>query len=112
MDLRETRGIVRRLPRLRRVAVIGQSMAPTFRDGDWLLVGVGLPITAGCVVLARDPRKLDRLVVKRAIRQASSGWWVEGDNESWSTDSRQFGLIRKELILGRVLFRYHRAGSD
>ena len=110
MDLRDTRRIIRRLPRLRRVAVIGQSMEPKYHDGDWLLVGIGWPTTTGCVLLARDPRARDRLVVKRAIRQEDSGWWVEGDNDERSTDSRQYGLIRNELILGRVLFRYHRPG--
>lgn len=112
MDLPDTRRIVRRLPRLRRIAVIGQSMEPKYRDGDWLLVGVGWPITPGCVLLARDPRKQDRLVVKRAIRRDAAGWWVEGDNDARSTDSRQFGRLRQGSILGRVLFRYHRSGND
>lgn len=111
MDMRKTRRIVRRLPRMRRVAVVGQSMEPKYRDGDWLLVGVGWLTTVGCVLLSRDPYNRERLVVKRAIRREKEGWWVEGDNEARSTDSRQYGLIREELILGRVLFRYHRSSG-
>lgn len=126
-------------------------MEPKYRDGDWLLVGVGWPITPDCVVLAWDPRKSDRLLVKRAIRWGAwpttrlqgegvegpqsegvvgplgaggdsrevgedarpqgEGWWVEGDNDAHSTDSRQFGLLTPDLIVGRVLLRYHRPGT-
>lgn len=108
MDFRDTRRIVRTLPRLRRVAVVGQSMEPKYRDGDWLLVGLRWPITTGCVLLARDPRMQEQLVIKRAIRQVQAGWWVEGDNGARSTDSRHYGMLQPELILGRVLFRYYR----
>lgn len=136
MDLRDTRRILRRIPRLRRIAITGRSMEPKYRTGDWLLVGVGWPITPGCVVVARDPRDWDRLVVKRAVRregkqttpreggrlvpdedkrgvsEEESGWWVEGDNAAHSTDSREFGILRSDSIVGRVLFRYHRPASD
>lgn len=58
--------------------------------------------------MAKDPRESSRLLVKRAIRLDGSGWWVEGDNPTKSTDSRQFGPILTDEIVGRVLLRYRR----
>ena len=99
-----------------RVAVAEQSMEPTLRPGDWLLAWRGLRpgrpprVRPGDIVIARHPNREDFLLVKRAVRLTSDGWWVESDNpEMAAVDSRQFGLIGPELIEGRVLGRYRRA---
>jgi len=83
-------------------------MLPTYRPGDWLLVSGWAPISAGCVVLLRHPMERRRYVVKRAVGRRGDRWWVEGDNAGASTDSRHFGPVAPDAIVGRVLLRYGR----
>jgi nickel-type superoxide dismutase maturation protease len=98
-----------------RVAVTEQSMEPSLRPGDWLLVWRGLRpagplrIRPGQIVVVRHPGRADFLLVKRAARRAGSGWWLESDNQAArAVDSRSFGVVPGELIHGRVLLRYRR----
>ena len=86
-----------------RVLVVGPSMVPTLRHGDALVVRRGGPVRPGDLVIARFPRGPDLLVVKRAIRPAGNGWWLEGDNPLVADDSRAYG---PGIVLARVLFRY------
>ena len=86
-----------------RVLVVGPSMVPTLRHGDALVVRRGAPVRPGDLVIARFPRGPDLLVVKRAIRPAGNGWWLEGDNPLVADDSRAYG---PGIVLARVLFRY------
>ena len=61
----------------------------------------------GDLVVVRDPRQPDRLLLKRIDRAAGGdGWLVLGDNPDASTDSRTFGPVPRDLILGKVWFRY------
>jgi nickel-type superoxide dismutase maturation protease len=99
-----------------RVAVAEQSMQPSLRPGDWLLVWRGLQpgrpprVRPGQIVVARHPARVDFLVVKRAARRLDGGWWLESDNRAANAvDSRSFGAVPAELIQGRVLLRYRRA---
>lgn len=97
--------------RLTRVEVVGSSMRPAFRPGDWALADRHAyrthPPRPGDVVLARDPRDLDRMLVKRVARVHPDGALdLRGDNPGESTDSRQFGPIPPYLVEGRILGRY------
>ena len=85
------------------VLVRGPSMVPTLRDGDALLVRRGGRVRPGDVVVARFRGRPDLLVVKRAVRALDGGWWVEGDNEFVTDDSRAFGVAD---VIGRVILRY------
>ena len=86
------------------VLVHGPSMAPTLRAGDALLVRRGgRAIRPGDVVVASFRGRPDLLVVKRAVRPVDGGWWVRGDNELVTDDSRAYGVAD---VYGRVLFRY------
>lgn len=86
------------------VLVQGPSMAPTLRHGDALLVrGGGRRVRTGDVVVARFPTRPDLVVVKRAVRAEGDGWWVCGDNELATDDSRTYGVAE---VLGRVVLRY------
>ena len=78
-------------------------MVPTLRDGDALLVRRGGRVRPGDVVVARFRTRPDLLVVKRAVRAQDGGWWVEGDNEFVTDDSRAFGVAD---VIGRVILRY------
>jgi phage repressor protein C with HTH and peptisase S24 domain len=77
-------------------------MAPTLRHNDSLLVRRGGRVRPGDVVVVHFPGQ-EGLFVKRAVRPAQGGWWVEGDNGLASDDSRRFGPAE---VVGRVLIRY------
>lgn len=85
------------------VLVHGPSMAPTLRHGDALLVRRGGRVRAGDLVVARFRDRPDLLVVKRAIRPAGEGWWIESDNSLITDDSRSYGVAE---VLGRVVCRW------
>jgi nickel-type superoxide dismutase maturation protease len=92
------------------VAVVhGPSMVPSYYEGDRLLVRYGARVRPGDVVLARDPRLPERIVVKRAVRRESGGWWLLADNPYAPGDSRQFGAVPDELVIARVLLRLRKA---
>ena len=97
-----TRLIMWRWP-LVAVLVSGPSMVPTLRSGDAIVVWRGARVRPGDVVLARFLSLPDRLVVKRAVRLAPGGWWIEGDNELVTDDSRRYGPAE---VIGRVVCRY------
>ena len=78
-------------------------MVPTLRHGDAVLVRRGGRVRPGSVVLARFPAGPDLLVVKRAVRPAGEGWWIEGDNALVADDSRAYGPAE---VLGTVVWRY------
>lgn len=91
----------------RRVQVHGPSMLPALGDGDRLLVRVTRRVRPGDVVVVRDPATPSRLVVKRAAELRQGAVIVLGDNPSESRDSRSFGPVRRDLIVGRAWWRYH-----
>jgi nickel-type superoxide dismutase maturation protease len=91
---------------LRRVLVTGPSMAPALHHGDQLLVWLRRPRAPhqGALVLVRLPD--GPVAVKRLTRVEPDGRvWVEGDNALASTDSRAWGALPPEAVVGRVLLR-------
>lgn len=102
------RGRLRSWLPLTAVVVAGDSMLPTYRSGDWLLVRRTKRVAVGDVIVAPDPRDGRRLLVKRITHAAPGGWVIEGDHPDRSTDSRAFGPISCDAVIGSVLFRYHR----
>jgi nickel-type superoxide dismutase maturation protease len=104
-----------------RAKVAERSMQPALDPGDMLLVrrtiraGRALPVRAGQIVVARNPRRPEQLGVRRAGRPEGGGWWLSSDNPwAGAVDSKAFGPVPPRLIEGKVLLRYHRgrpAGS-
>jgi signal peptidase I len=104
----------------RRVKVAGESMSPTFQDGDVLVVKwfeevkSELPL-ASVVVIERD--EMPGVYFIKRIQKAHSGaYWVEGDNrepdvEKRMNDSRTWGYIPAHEIRGRVLFRLKKVNA-
>jgi phage repressor protein C with HTH and peptisase S24 domain len=78
-------------------------MAPALRHGDALLVRRTARVRPGDVVVARFRTRPDLLVVKRAQRREGTGWWLAGDNQLGTDDSRAYGVAD---IDGRVVFRW------
>jgi len=89
--------------RVRLVRVAGESMLPTLRDGDLLLVRTGAPVRVGRLVIVRLPDGTN--AVKRVAHQVPEGWWVERDNPAAGVDSWRVGAIAPGDVLGVVVAR-------
>ena len=89
-----------------RVRIIGPSMEPTLRNGDWWLVRRGARMRAGDVALIVHPLRPDALIVKRLVSRDDEGWWVAGDCAEQSEDSRSFGRVPEVNVIGRLALRY------
>ncbi len=98
--------------RPRRFVVIGDSMLPTLRHGDRLLVARIRRPREGDIVVVRDPRSDSRLICKRVVSADARHIVVRGDNPDASTDSRAFGPVPVEWVVGRVLRRYYPRGRE
>ena len=113
------------------VEVRGESMSPNYNDGDWLLFRL-LPAKSkaselvGKVVLIQRQSEFgtDFLQVKRVTQVSDSASasssssassalkteiWVEGDNKGESTDSRSWGPLNSDEVIGKLILRYRRA---
>jgi hypothetical protein len=86
-------------------------MAPTYKDGAWLLVRwfTNLPernFSTGLIGKIYVIEKRERpgiFLVKRLKQVNDQMLWVEGDSQS-STDSRQWGWIYSDELVGQVIF--------
>jgi nickel-type superoxide dismutase maturation protease len=94
--------------RLDTVEVRGESMAPTLRPGERLIVMRlgGSPPRVGDVVIAHDPRDPGRELIKRVAAVGRDGIELRGDNPGASTDARTFGSLPAPAVEWRVVFRY------
>jgi len=102
--------------RPQRVEIEGGSMAPTLVPGDWALAVVPAGFERGDVVVVEHPGRPGYEMVKRLVgipgdhlgerRLAPDEFWVEGDHEPASTDSRHFGPVHAEALRAKVLLVY------
>jgi nickel-type superoxide dismutase maturation protease len=93
-----------------RYRVEGESMTPAYSPGDRLLINrlayVARTPRPGDVVVLRDPEEPERLLLKRVESAGGEGIVVMGDNLDASRDSRRFGPVRREDVVGKVIARY------
>jgi phage repressor protein C with HTH and peptisase S24 domain len=92
-----------KFPFLRRV--VGDSMLPVLKNGRIVLAVPGM-IAVGKVVVARQN---NREVIKRVksikqLPEARYEAWLEGDNKPASTDSRSYGPVVEEDVMGMVVW--------
>lgn len=90
---------------IQRFTVFGNSMLPTLKPGQDVLVFnwayiFSKPKKGDIVVFKVDGREM----VKRVQMYHGRGIFVTGDNRKYSTDSRKFGLIDRLGIIGKVIF--------
>lgn len=91
-------------------------MAPTLVPGDWTLVVTPSGYERGDVVVVEHPGRPGYEMVKRMVgvpgdrvgdrSLGEDEFWVEGDYEPASTDSRQFGPVRGEGLKAKVILVY------
>ena len=106
---------------LRRVRVSGNSMEPTFREGDVLLVRwfseTALELALSSVVVIEREEMPGIFFIKRIQKSHGGSYWVEGDNrkpeiEELARDSRKWGYIPAHEVRGKVLFRIWKAKQN
>ena len=95
---------------LKRFRVDERSMSPVLDPGDYVLVNrwayAFREPAAGDLVVLRDPEREGRFLVKRIAGQAGPGSYsVAGDNVAESRDSRAFGPVPRDRIVGKVWLR-------
>lgn len=87
-----------------RFKVADSSMEPTFKEGDLLLVNRLAYLfrgpRIGDVVVLKDH---EMFLLKRVAAANGEKVYVVGDNAAQSRDSRDFGWVKKENIIGKVL---------
>ena len=93
-------------------------MAPTLVPGDWALVVTPARYERGDVVVVEHPGRPGYEMVKRLVgvpgdrvadgsrSLATDEYWVEGDFEAASTDSRQFGSVTADELKAKVTLIY------
>ena len=85
------------------IAIKGDSMWPTYNDGDMLECAAydNQPIDIGNIVVFPHPFKSKIVCVKRVKKLHDGMVFVEGDNPDplASEDSHNFGLIKIDSII-------------
>jgi nickel-type superoxide dismutase maturation protease len=92
--------------RLKAFRVQGDSMLPTLRNGDVVLISPNASVAPNDIVLAKHPYKQSVKLLKRVVSIDDNGRYsLAGDNPDESTDSRTFGTLTKEQIEGKAVCR-------
>tara|TARA_B100000965_G_scaffold310633_1_gene270007 strand:- start:1119 stop:1496 length:378 start_codon:yes stop_codon:yes gene_type:complete len=86
--------------------VVGNSMEVTLSEGDLVIykkINTKFSVLeTGDIVIASHPRKKSKLIIKRVYEIYENKVDLRGDNFSSSIDSRQWGLIELDLIIGKI----------
>jgi nickel-type superoxide dismutase maturation protease len=98
------------------LAIEGESMSPTLEPGDLVVGTIPRAVGVGALVVVDHPWRPDYEMVKRvsAVPGQRVGdmllgrdeYWIVGDSEASSTDSRSFGPVVRDGIKGVVRLRY------
>lgn len=79
-------------------------MSPTVQPGDRVLVDTGgeAEVSVGDLVVAVDPADPTRHLLKRVTSRGRMTYALSSDNPFGARDSRQFGSVSRDEIVGRV----------
>ena len=81
-------------------------MTPTLMEGDIVFINRLAYLWHNPrihdIVAVRDPRD-GKIIIKRITQIEGKHYFVQGDNKQYSTDSREFGMIDRSDILGKML---------
>ena len=96
--------------RRRRFRVVGASMLPTLRAGEEVLLDTHaydhVAPQVGDIVVAYHPEQPDLKIIKRVGEVMENGLFLSSDNPSAGNDSRQFGVVGMDKVVGRVNGRF------
>lgn len=92
-----------------RFTVHGNSMLPTLKSGqdvlcfNWAYI-FSRPKIGDMVIVKSEKCKAESEIIKRVQKVKGDKIYLIGDNRNESTDSRNFGVIDKSKIIGKVVF--------
>lgn len=91
------------------VQISGNSMNPTFNDGD-IILGCRLFSLKVSDVYVYTPPVGHKYVIKRLSRISRSrgNLFFEGDNPNDSYDSRMYGYVDRDKIVARYVFTIYK----
>ncbi|MBE9159915.1 nickel-type superoxide dismutase maturation protease [Nodosilinea sp. LEGE 06152] len=94
----------------RRFRIVGESMQPLLVAGTEVLIDPlayrqGRP-SPGDLVVAYHPHRPGLRLIKWVVYVEAQGCFLRGLNAAASTDSREFGLVPWERIVGQVVCRF------
>jgi nickel-type superoxide dismutase maturation protease len=85
--------------------VADHSMEPSLNQGDYIFVnGVSQNVRVNDVVVIRHPNK-NIYIVKRVKKIQGDRFYLLGDNTKSSEDSRKFGALRRDGLVGKLIFK-------
>ncbi|HAE05427.1 S26 family signal peptidase [Richelia intracellularis] len=94
----------------KRFRVIGSSMIPLLQSGEEILVDTQaykqIYPQVGDIVIAQLPFQGEKIVKRVAAVLEDGSCFLVGDNYSESTDSRHYGFLRIQNIIGKVTGRF------
>lgn len=91
---------------LQKYKISGHSMEPILKNKDSILV-------SGLLYLFKKPKindivafvYKDKVLVKRIVKITNEKYFLAGDNNKDSFDSREFGFVSKNQILGKIIYK-------
>ncbi len=94
---------------LSKLRVSGHSMEPVIKNNDIIFVSFVPYLFKNPQIndIVAFENKKGEILVKRITKIYNKRIFVEGDNKKDSLDSRQFGLISKKEILGKVIYKFN-----
>lgn len=89
-----------------RYKIKDRSMEPAFKVDDYVIVNklayVFQKPAKGDVIVFKHPREKNKFLIKRINGIDGNKFFVVGDNKNHSKDSRHFGAIDRNLIVGKL----------
>jgi nickel-type superoxide dismutase maturation protease len=88
---------------LKFIKVTGESLSPDYQEGDYVMVVTFpfLSLNRGDIIVFRHP--VYGTMIKKISHEDPEGFYVIGNHPN-SIDSRQFGSICRDDILGKVIW--------
>ena len=92
---------------LSKFRISGHSMEPTIKNNQFILISkipyfFSEPDVKEIVAF----KKNQKVLVKRIIKRTGNKYFLAGDNSKDSLDSRSFGFVSKNDILGKVIYLF------
>ena len=76
-------------------------MSPVYEEGDFIITFSRSNYKHGDDIVFND--SIFGLMIKRISYRTVDGWFVNGTNQH-TLSSEQFGTVRKDQIIGKVVF--------
>jgi nickel-type superoxide dismutase maturation protease len=91
---------------LTKLKIVGHSMEPEIKNGTTVLATSLFywfkNPKIGDIVAFRDAGEI---LIKRITKVSKGKYFLTGDNQKDSLDSREFGFISKQKIIGKVIYK-------